>query len=104
MSGLVEFLLARIAEDEEDARAATEIGGCWRMTADVRGGLIVDRSRALAECRTKRRIVRAYETARDAEIGDIAAAVRDEQAFRYVIRLLALTYCDDPDYREEWRP
>ncbi len=101
---LVEFLRARIAEDGLDALDASEIGRCSRMTASVKGGLIVDRSRVLAECEAKRRIVRHYESARDAKGGDLNAARQTEMACSYALKCLAVPYADHPDYREEWRP
>lgn len=104
MSALVEFLLARIAEDEavlNDAAArysptpGTELGiflGDWgddeRWIVDYPPG------RALAECVAKRRIVELH----DDQTGGGWSAATDQ-----VLRLLALPYADHPDFREEWR-
>jgi len=83
---IVEFLLARIAEDEEVAQARH------------------DPARVLAECEAKRRIVGLHERRPDwpdcQECGD-----RDYQKPWpcSTLRLLALPYSDHPDYRPEWR-
>ncbi len=122
---IAEFLLARIAEDEEWAQEAAvddaeyyspEKGYVveykWlRIARHSSGGRrsehvdgVPSPARVLAECEAKRRIVRQYGIARDAEYGDISVAIRAEQTYKYVLRLLALPYADHPDYREEWRP
>jgi hypothetical protein len=84
---LADFLLARIAEDEEFALR-------YPPTAAAR-------PRALAECEAKRRIVEPWT----GEVGD------DEDDWRYgihsaahdrILRLLALPYASRPDYRQEW--
>ncbi len=95
---IAEFLLARIAEDETsvvDGDCRCEDGQPQRPDCP---------DRILAECDAKRRIVRDYEIARDAEYGDIAAAIADERTYGRFLRLFALPYADHPDYREEWRP
>jgi len=122
---LTEFLLARIAEDEEDARAAD--GTRWLhsdkvVTFEAFGpdGDYVDASspisvdtrdngwhivrwspaRVLAECKAKRRLLeRASPEARTTAQLVAVAALADD-----ALRLLALPYADHPDYREEWRP
>lgn len=98
---IVEFLLARIAEDEARARGRREAMLCvaekWptlsedvRNLIDVRG---VDR--ALTECQAKRAIIE--------QVSDIewtgSYAVRD-----VVLGHLAAVYADHPDYQPEWRP
>lgn len=96
---LAEFLLARIAEDEAEARRLVERYGCeddtyWAANADdvvITLGL----GRALAECEAKRRIV---ERAMPNESDD----PRTERG--RILRVLASVYADHPDYREEWRP
>lgn len=75
---LTDFLLARIAEDEE-------IGGVYE-----------DPARRRAECDAKRRIVEMhvhYARWDDATVGDQS---------RSTLELLTLPYVDHPDYRE-WK-
>jgi hypothetical protein len=119
MSPLVEFLLARIAEDEDRVTSgapgtATSYNG-WH-TVDCGVGLgywANDRcvcryvDRVLAECEAKRRIVELTQGA----IYRLADLVADEwggggdtDADEDLLRLLALPYADHPDYREEWAP
>ena len=92
MSNITEFLLARIAEDEQAAQVRT-------VSHRMIGGKMVDipmhnapglwawsPERVLAECAAKRQII--------TQCGWIT-----------VQRIWATTlYADHPDYREEWRP
>jgi hypothetical protein len=84
---LADFLLARIAEDEEFALR-------YPPTAAAR-------PRALAECEAKRRIVEpwAYGGQEDNWRYGVHA-----EAHEYVLRSLALPYVSHPDYRPEWAP
>lgn len=85
---LTEFLLERIAEDEElahpDRRKLDEPAEVW--WAD----------RMLADCAAKRKFVelalqvRLDRTTADALLG--------------ACKTLAKAYSDHPDYKEEWRP
>lgn len=115
---LTEFLLARIAEDEDAARDAEP--GPWRLDELEQPTAIIgadgdpviraakgefdwtfqtsfvahhvvrwNPARVLAECEAKRRIVDAVER------GDAPA---------YLINDTAQVYADHADYREEWRP
>lgn len=100
MTTLVEFLLARIAEDE--ARVAGLFSG---DDPDFFWG--PDRIRA--ECEVKRQIVEKHEvwgpgrgscdTCTD---GDFVGLVDEGPCF--TLRALAAVYADHPDYRQEWRP
>lgn len=115
MSDLVEFLLARITEDEHDAEGMA----VWDDGSSQR--------RALAECEAKRRIIglhhsqpnwterqhnepgpRAvfdviFDTLECAECsGSIISDLVDWPC--PTLRLLSLPYADHPDYRAEWRP
>lgn len=76
---LTEFLLARIAEDEDGP-----FFNAWHV------------GRVLAECEAKRRIV-------DRTQGPVAHAGQDIER-RAVLSLLAAPYADHPDYRREWKP
>lgn len=100
MSDLTEFLFARIAEDEAQAREA--IAERKRVTRDGdepddrfaywpdlgAPAVVVGGERVIAECEAKRRIVEEAQRA---------------IWFPY-IRFLAAVYSDHPDYREEWKP
>lgn len=118
---LAEFLLARIAEDEEAARAASP--GPWHLNAERTEVIAVDDiqvaeafalsnnqlrataehiarwdpARVLAECDAKRRLVTELVRMQDEEMG--WDGVEDK-----VMSYLALPYADHPEYREEWRP
>jgi len=118
---LVEFLRARLDEDEQAARAAT--AGPWYVddidqelrTADVYAadGRVTsaytepccsvedathiarhDPARVLAEVDAKRRILERHSSCDDTSFGEPCED----------LRLLALPYSDHPDYRQEWRP
>jgi hypothetical protein len=111
---LINFVLARVAEDEEVASHGD-------------GGLMDDahfsRRRVLAECEARRRIVEELrEHLADANhLGvfsqgqdDEVVAVRDvdeegwddgyEHGLTSALELLALPHADHPDYQEGWRP
>ena len=125
---LPDFLLARIAEDEEAARrAAFGYGAVWASEADdgedwsvvhadgkrdmvgCEDGDVTqhvarhDPARVLAECDAKRRIVVAAEDYDNHPWGGIG----DDDgwtALEWALRVLALPYADHPDYDERWRP
>jgi hypothetical protein len=89
MSDLVEFLLARIAEDCAWAKRQERIA-IRTHHVGRRGPYPPDHfSRVLADCEAKRQIMSLCE-----DIDDGWA----------VLARLALSYADHPDYREEWRP
>lgn len=103
--GIVEFLEARIAEDEADARAANE----GRLLAWSKNDhmVIVDSgfmqtftpSRVLREVAAKRRLVELY--------GSLSAQWAPNVDYGFAqttLRTLAAIYSDHPDYNEEWRP
>lgn len=85
MTTLTEFLLARITEDEEAARASIPTGG-------RRAGKTFWQRRVV-ECVAKRRIVEHVEP------DPLALSPGDE----YVLRLLAQVYADHPDYDPTWK-
>lgn len=105
---LTDFLLARIADDENRARCAGHGDGRvithnadWgvvvlpdnaRPIYDVRFIRDFSPFRVLAECKAKRAIVEYLAPNRST--GD---------PLHPVIRALASVYADHPDYREEWR-
>ena len=118
---LTEFLLARIAEDEETARAADgprwfhhdkvvtfEAFGPDGDWVDASSPISVDTrangwhivrwspARVLAECEAKRKIVERYLEC----VGD---PNRWGDALSPVLDALVQPYADHPDFREEWR-
>ena len=109
---LADFLLARIAEDEEVAQAAASAVGRPLIDyhldlAEARHIARWDPARVLAECEAKRRIVEHHSSSGDdwplcaicTEVGP------DAQGWPCLtLLLLALPYSDHGDYREEWRP
>lgn len=121
MSELVEFLLARLAEDEAVARSAEPVGwvtfrqadgsmdhtavAAWtdegwlvdgRMVQDDSAETFYDPARVLAEVEAKRRVIARYSNA--SPDGDEWAEV----AWDFLLAF-ALPYADHPDFREEWR-
>lgn len=102
---LIEFLRARLNEDERIARAADDDG-----MSGVPGEHIVrwDPARVPAEVEAKRRIIDLCEEW--IEIGEIPpnATWSDEAAggvvARDVLSLLALPYADHADYDLAWAP
>jgi hypothetical protein len=116
---LVEFLLARIAEDEGRARSALGLLGIeteWHRVEWLRDrGLTRSDAqhmthhsprRVLAECEAKRRIVEEFakeqwviEQGHRTEWTEAGQATRET-----ALRHLAGVYADHPDYDEAWRP
>lgn len=119
---LTEFLLARIAEDESEARAATPgpwiwdddnlisaaspdeavvitDGGAYPPTGET-ADFIATHSpdRVLAECEAKRRIVADPEPQYRADYHGWHITKQS------MLRYLAAVYSDHADYRPEWRP
>lgn len=122
---MADFLLARIAEDEEAARAAhvtTALPPIWDT------GLFYGPSgpasehiarhhpaRVLAECEAKRRIMDAHNIEHECievftDLGGAAiiasGSLIENGVLRegcQTLRLLALPYADHPDYDESWR-
>jgi hypothetical protein len=84
MATIIEFLEARLTEDEHDA---THIGRLPVPEADYH-------QRTLREVAAMRSIVRRY---RDAPIEDVVRLLED-------VRDLASVYADHPDYDRAWRP
>jgi hypothetical protein len=110
---LTEFLLARIAEDEAAAREPRWLA--FEHGVDSYGQEVFAK-RVLAECESKRRIVRVHGP-RDGECDVCNRGWWDEDddgTERYAsmpeaypcltLRALALPYADHPDYRDEWKP
>jgi hypothetical protein len=97
---LTEFLLARVAEDEEWARWVGAAQDSERsrgvaFVSSLGSSSVTSAGRVLAECEAKRRIVGL-------------ATLPERQSFSSpwvdALMALALPYADHPDYREEWTP
>ncbi|MFC4564985.1 DUF6221 family protein [Nocardiopsis mangrovi] len=97
---IVEFLFARLDEDERAAHAASSASG--------------GPARARADVDAKRRIVRGYVTAHDTcmnglgEHGPAAALPAADSwaalhAWRRALEHLAVVYESHPDYEDSWR-
>jgi hypothetical protein len=101
---LTEFLLARITEDEQQARdfGARDVVLCekpgpwssemWETIADPAGSAYPT-ARVLTECEVKRWMVEMFGVTDYARYNDPE-----------IMRRLALIYADHEDYRDEWRP
>jgi hypothetical protein len=133
MPDLADFLLARTAEDEADARRAAavdDLGPVWRAgrkwedfagiyasgieVADMPDTGVAphiarwDPARVLAECQAKRRIVEHHGSNGDDDFALCVICTEvgpDAQGWPcQTLRLLALSYADHEDYRPEWKP
>lgn len=126
---LTEFLLARIAEDEEAARAASPGGWSYPGIDSVAGGTLYDKTRRIVDVvyenphdndgRIVRRLLVPEADANGNHIArhDPARVLAECKAKRqlvdgfdswgsdaqWTLRTLALPYADHPDYRDEWR-
>jgi len=99
MSDLVDFLRARLDEDEKDASHNAGLHAEWAYESGDGEGYLPTFSgptadRVLAEVEPKRRII---EWAIEYMEGDYAPWNET------CLQLLALPYADHPDYRDEWR-
>ena len=104
---LVEFLLARIAEDEKAAAAAEPDTKVFEPVSppEFSTDYHIEKwcpSRVLTECEAKRRIVEAYEYANE-HINDLVPGVA-AVGLLVAIKYLASVHADHQDYRQEWRP
>lgn len=94
---ITEFLLARIAEDEAEARG---------LQGEMDFGLESAGDRMLAECAAKRAIIEQYEAYGAAAQGVFGVAYIGARSGQRVtedaLRALAAVYKDHPDYQEEW--
>ncbi|PNH85116.1 DUF6221 family protein [Arthrobacter sp. AFG20] len=90
MADLIDFLEARIAEDEADARRGLEMEG---SAGPVVGWF--NPGRVLSECAAKRVILGNVPL-----VTDVASAIGTTS--EYVLMSLAAVYKDHPDYQEGW--
>jgi len=98
---ITEFLLARITEDEDELKTA-RIGGSpeWWEPAQW------CRERAEAECAAKRAIVEMCPEVSLAHKGieiEMGHGEPDPDLGEQILRTLAATYADHPDYQPEWK-
>lgn len=125
MSDLTDFLLARIAEDEqalEDAAVAeaenlrrdglpnstaAEVREYWLRPPGSTGDPVEDQPtpwrRWLAECEAKRRITELAIEHQGYVDHELGGPDTDPDEIE-ILRVLAVPYADHPDYREEWQP
>lgn len=97
MTTLTEFLLARIAADEDAAEHGRRHNASTTYAQDNYGCLLVDPKRVLAECEAKRWIVEVSTTT----VKSHGLCTRCVTCI--TVRLLALPYADHPDYDPKWR-
>ncbi|MGN7251667.1 MULTISPECIES: DUF6221 family protein [unclassified Arthrobacter] len=90
MADLIDFLEARIAEDEADARRGLEMEG---SAGPVVGWF--NPGRVLSECAAKRVILGNVPL-----VTDVPSAIGTTS--EYVLMSLAAVYKDHPDYQEGW--
>lgn len=110
MSDLVEFLRARL--DEDEARARGE--GPHIVFHDPAGRPLppppmpgsYPAGRVLREVEAKRRILAEHRPMIPGwcHTCDVPADVKGNEHGCLTVRLLALPYADHPNYREAWRP
>lgn len=118
---ITEFLLARIAEDEDLVTPASpredRVGGNgidWAEVGAIREVLMVSESRVRAECAAKRRIVGEHRTRAAAYTGmtvesypccDVCSAGGEYPGVYPCATLCALAsvYADHPDFDPAWK-
>jgi hypothetical protein len=97
---LVEFIRARIADDEAAGKVGDE-KGC--RAARDRPDTTFDPRRVLADCEARRTVVASYERLiRDARDG--GASDGTVLGLERVLKCIASPYADHPDHRPEWSP
>lgn len=129
MNDLVEFLRARLDEDEELAQAAPRgpwgedashcvvdatgvrvicsvNGGTLRPTLAVRAHVLGhDPARVLREVEAKRQLLTEYaEVAHNDGAGSYEYGYGWADGLGLAVRCTAAAYADHPDYRPEWAP
>jgi hypothetical protein len=112
MSELVEFLRARLGEDEQAARMRRGTyprpeDGDWAWTNIKHAGsaLIVKADRVLREVEARRKMLdELYPEVKGADESIEGEWNSNPYNADTLLELLALPYADHPDYREEWKP
>lgn len=104
---LVDFLLARIAEDERNLDCGVNRhDGASSIDSPTSATCECD-FRAKREVAAKREIVAEAMDQMGNRFGFVSLSVADRirsRADTCGLRALAYVYSDHPDYREEWRP
>lgn len=117
---LAEFVQARIAQDEETARAALAeraspvSGATFTLWEDqeweaIDGKVMThvdawDPARVLAECAAKRAIVEMHRGAHECPTPDSCCGWCVDSDECDTLSALAAPYADHPDFRSEWAP
>lgn len=110
---IVEFLLARIDEDEAPAMLARREEHLMRRDdpqlraerADGYAQVLISSGRVLAECQAKRAIIAEHGGRPPFHVDPCDAHDVDMRTIPCdTLRHLAAVYADHPDYRDEWRP
>lgn len=104
------FLLERIEEDEQDARAiAGSVFFGVESSAEEEVIRLSDPKRVLAECEAKRRIIQSVEVLTEGE-KSYAQRLRHTdvedacyQITRDILYHFAAVYADHPDYDPSWK-
>lgn len=123
MSGLADFITARLAEDEAAAREShhegqrwiTEEEGVYRWPddelvhsadrkADARHIARHDPARVLREVTAKRAILARYGECPSTNLGEQLQWSQEQQGLYRAMEYLATAWADHPDYRAEWQP
>ncbi|MDQ1059109.1 hypothetical protein QFZ23_003010 [Arthrobacter globiformis] len=94
MASIVEFLEARIAEDEAEARRDLEGLAMTEAKADLR---------VFAECEAKRKIIALADDVEqmDAQLSAESGG-EDLGTADAILKALAAVYASHPDYQQEW--
>ena len=103
MSELADFLLRRIAEEEQAARAALR---------DNYVSQLVSPGRLIADCATRRKIIALHEVHAiadgisamfDGESGSWRAGQNEREYVCPTLRFLALRYADHVEFQPKWQ-
>lgn len=94
---ILEFLEARIAEDEARAGSGWSRLGDTRWETDNYGRNFLTPAAVLAECKVKRAIIGWWTN------GEIGYVEVDGDLTNPLLPLAAV-YADHPDYQQEWCP
>ena len=104
MKAIIEFLEARIDEDEERAGSGWSRIGTTRWETNNYGQDHLTPSAVLAECKAKRAIIALTEDVEgmDTMISNEWGGSNDGTADE-ILAALAAVYSDHPDYLPEWK-
>jgi hypothetical protein len=101
MNDLIEFIKARLHDDERTAREAGTTGpsGPAMFVIDddyAHDTVAISADRVLAEVDAKRRV-----------LGEMQSHLADDetdQTAQWFVKIMAVPYAGHPDYRQEWAP